>query len=100
MGSRKTADSKIATSLPRNSEASFARGAQVIGCPFLTPFSFLDDAPRGLVWSFNILIAPLLGAGIIVLTRSVVHPLSVFKTKEKHNNELNPTNEPAAGGPI
>jgi hypothetical protein len=73
----------------------------IIACGITTWFAIetalsyasMDDAPRGLVWDFNVVIAPLFGAGALLLTRVVVHPSTVFKKKE-HNQALHGT----AGG--
>jgi hypothetical protein len=35
-------------------------------------YAHMDDAPRGLVWDLNMVIAPVLGGGVFLLTRVVV----------------------------
>ena len=78
----------------------------ILGCGITTWFAIetalsyasMNDAPRGLVWDFNIAIAPLLGAGVLLLTRAVVNPSSVFTTKNKHNKTMNHLGSPTEGG--
>lgn len=65
-----------------------------------TAFSYLsmEDAPRGVVWDVNILIAPALGAISLILTRAVINPSSMFRGRREHSEGADPADKPRAGG--
>ena len=48
-------------------------------------YESMNDAPRGLVWDFNVALAPLVGAGVLLLSQAVVCPSSLFKSENEHN---------------
>jgi len=60
-------------------------------------YARMNDAPRGLVWDVNVVVAPLLGAGALLLARIAVSPSSVFRGRREHNQALHAPSVPTRG---
>ena len=56
-------------------------------CAIASALSYvsMSDAHRGLVWDFNILVAPLFGMAALLVTRDLFHAVWKFRNGKRHN---------------
>ena len=45
-------------------------------------YAHMNDAPRGLVWDLNIVIAPVVGSGVLMFIKTVVPKSSIFRNEQ------------------